>query len=80
MSAENVEQAMLMAALEELDGSLDELQELLEAEDGKNRLALQRLEEDGADLVRLDEMLSEWRDEVDIFASAGQLFHSNFLA
>ena len=30
MSAENVEQAMLMAALEELDGSLDELQELLE--------------------------------------------------
>ena len=84
MSAENVEQAMLMAALEELDGSLDELQELLEAEDGKNRLALQRLEEDGADLVRLDEMLSEWRDEVDIFAVLGldssEEFHSNFLA
>ncbi len=84
MHAENVEQATLMAALEELDGPLDELQELLEAEDGKNRLALQRLEEDGADLVRLDEMLSEWRDEVDIFDVLGldssEEFHSTFLA
>ena len=84
MHAENVEQATLMAALEELDGPLDELQELLEAEDGKSRLALQRLEEDGADLVRLDEMLSEWRDEVDIFDVLGldssEEFHSTFLA
>ena len=84
MHAENVEQATLMAALEELDGPLDELQELLEAEDGKSRLALQRLEEDGADLVQLDEMLSEWRDEVDIFDVLGldssEEFHSTFLA
>ena len=84
MPAENVEQATLMAALEELDGPLDELQELLEAEDGKSRLALQRLEEDGADLIRLDEMLSEWRDEVDIFDVLGldssEEFHSTFLA
>ena len=84
MHAENVEQATLMAALEELDGPLDELQELFEAEDGKSRLALQRLEEDGADLVRLDEMLSEWRDEVDIFDVLGldssEEFHSTFLA
>ena len=50
-----------MAALEELDGCLDELQELFEAEDKKARLALQRLAEDGADLVQLDEMLSGWR-------------------
>ena len=56
-----------MAALEELDGCLDELQELFEAEDKKARSALQRLEEDGADLVQLDEMLSGWRDEVDAF-------------
>ena len=73
-----------MAALEELDVSLDELQGLFDAEDGESRLALRRLEEDGADLVRLDEMLSEWREEVDVFdvldLDGSEEFHSNFLA
>ena len=84
MPAENVEQAKLVAALEELDGSLDELRELFDAEDEKTRLALQRLEEDGVDFVRLDEMLSGRRDEVDVFDVLGldrsEQFHSNFLA
>ena len=71
MPAENVEQAPLMTALEELDVSLDELQGLFDDEDGKARLALRRLEEDGADLVRLDEMLSVWREEVDVFNVLG---------
>ena len=84
MPAENVEQATLMTALEELDVSLDELQGLFDDEDGKARLALRRLEEDGADLVRLEEMLSGWREEVDVFDVLGldgsEEFHSNFLA
>ena len=84
MPAENVEQATLLAALEELDVSLDELQGLFDDEDGKARFALRGLEEDGADLVRLDEMLSGWRDEVDVFEVLGldgsEEFHSNFLA
>ena len=84
MPAEKVEQATLLAALEELDASLDELQGLFDDEDGKARLALRGLEEDGADLVRLDEMLSVWRDEVDVFddlkLDGSEEFHSNFLA
>ena len=84
MPAENVEQATLMTALEELDVSLAELQGLFDDEDGKARLALRRLEEDGADLVRLEEMLSVWREEVDVFDVLGldgsEEFHSNFLA
>jgi hypothetical protein len=84
MPAENVEQATLMTALEELDVSLDELQGLFDDEDGKARLALRRLEEGGADLVRLEEMLSVWREEVDVFDVLGldgsEEFHSNFLA
>ena len=58
MPAEDVELATLMAALEELDVSLHELRELFEAEAGNSRLALQRLEEDGADLVGLAGMLA----------------------
>ena len=84
MPDENVEQATLLAALEELDVSLDELRELFEAEDGNVCLALQRLEEDGADLVRLDGMLAGWLDEVDVFdvlrLDGSEEFHSNFLA
>ena len=84
MPAENVEQATLMTALEELDVSLAELRGLFDDEDGKARLALRRLEEDGADLVRLDEMLSGWREEVDVFDVLGldgsEEFHSNYLA
>ena len=84
MPAENVEPATLMAALEELDVSLHELRELFEAEDRSSRLALQRLEEDGADLVRLDAMLAEWLDEVDVFDALGlhgdEQFHSNLLS
>ena len=84
MPAENVEQATLMTALEELDVSLAELQGLFDDEDGKARLALRRLEEDGADLVRLEEMLSVWREEVDVFDVLGldgsEEFHSNYLA
>ena len=84
MPAEEVEQAALLAALEELDGSLDELGELFAVEDDRARLALERLEEDGADLDRLDEMLLERRDEVDLFDAlrldGSEEFHSNLLA
>ena len=84
MPAENVELATLMVALEELDVSLHELRELFEAEDRSSWLALQRLEEDGGDLVRLDAMLAEWLDEVDVFDALGlhddEQFHSNLLS
>ena len=84
MPAENVEQATLMAALEELDGSLDELRELFEAEGGNDLVALQILEEDGVDLIRLDGMLARRRAEVDVFdvlrLHGDEQFHSNLLA
>ena len=74
----------MIVELEELDLALDELRQLFDAEDGEVRSALQRLEEDGADLARLDEMLSGWREEVDIFdvlrLDGSEEFHSNFLA
>ena len=73
-----------LGELGELDIALDALRQLFDAEDGEARSALLRLEEDGADLVRLDEMLSLWRDEVDVFSTLGldgsEEFHSNFLA
>ena len=84
MPAEEVEQASLLGALEELDGSLDELRELLDGEDVDMALALGRLEEDGADLDRLDGMLAQWRGEVDVFDAlrlhGDEQFHSNLLA
>ena len=84
MPAEEVEQAALLGALEELDGSLDVLRELLDGEDADIVLALGRLEEDGADLVWLDGLLAEWRDEVDVFYAlrlhGDEQFHSNLLA
>ena len=84
MPAESVEQATLLAALQELDVSLDELQGLFDNEDGRARLALRGLEEDDEDLVRLEEMLSVWRNEVDTFDAlrlhGDEQFHSNFLA
>ena len=74
----------MIVELEELDLALDELRQLFDAEDGEVRSALRRLEEDGADLARLDEMLSGWREEVDIFdvlrLDGSEEFHSNFLA
>ena len=84
MSTGDVGKPAMMVELEELDLALDELRQRFDVEDGKARSALRRLEEDGADFVRLDEMLSRWRDEVDIFDTLGldgsEEFHSNFLA
>ena len=84
MPVEDVEQAALVAALEELDSSLDEFRELFDAENEKNRLALQALEEEGADLDQLDGMLSERQGEVDIFDAlrldGSEEFNSNLLA
>ena len=84
MPVEDVEQTALVAALGELDASLDELRELFNAENEKTRLSLRGLEEDGADLIRLAGMLAGWRDEVDLFDALGlhgdELFHSNLLA
>ena len=84
MSAEEIGQAALLGALEELDSSLDELRELLDGEDADIVLALGRLEEDGANLIRLGEMLAEWQEEVDIFdvlsLHGDEQFHSNLLA
>ena len=84
MPVEDVEQAALVAALEELDSSLDEFRELFDAENEKTRLALWCLEEDGADLNRLGGMLARWRDEVDVFDAlrlhGDEQFHSNLLA
>ena len=56
LPAEEIEQTALLVALEELDGSLDELRRLFAVEDDRARLALERLEEEGADLHRLDGM------------------------
>ena len=57
--AEEVEQAALLGALEELDPALDELGQLFAVENDRAVLALERLEEDGTDLDRLDGMLAE---------------------
>ena len=84
MPAEEIEPTALLVALEELDGSLDELGQLFAVENDRARLALERLEEDGADLIRLDGMLTQWRDEVDVFDAlrlhGDEQFHSNLLA
>ena len=73
-----------MAALGELDLDLDELGRLFVVENDRARLVLERLAEDGCDLDRLDGMLAEWRDEVDVFDAlglhGGEQFHSNVLA
>lgn len=67
-----------------MDGSLDELGELFTVEDDRARLAPERLEEDDADLHRLDGMLAEWRGEVDVFDAlrlhGDEQFHSDLLA
>ena len=74
----------LRAALDKLDLALDELGRLFGVENDRARLALQGLEEDGAELHRLDGMLAEWQDEVDAFDAlrlhGDELFHSNLLA
>ena len=73
-----------MTELGELDLALDELGQLFAVENDQARLALERLEEDGADLHRLDGMLARWRDEVDVFDAlrlhGDEQFHSNLLA
>ena len=71
MGTGDVDKPAMMVELEELDLALDELRQVFDAEDGKARLVLRRLGEDGADLARLDEMLSGWRDEVDVFSTLG---------
>ena len=84
MIADAGETTALMTELGELDPALDELGQLFAVENDRARLALERLEEDGADLQRLDGMLAEWRDEVDVFDALGlhgdEQFHSNLLA
>lgn len=84
MIADAGETTALMAELVELDLALDGLGRLFAIEDGRARLALERLEEDGADLHRLDGMLAQWREEVDVFDAlrlhGDEQFHSNLLA
>ena len=84
MIADAGETTALMMELGELDLALDELGQLFAVENDWTRLALERLEEDGADLERLDGMLALWRDEVDVFDALGlhgdEQFHSNLLA
>ena len=74
----------LMTELGELDLALDELGQLFAVENDRARLVLERLEEDGADLDRLDGMLAQWQDEVDVFDAlrlhGDEQFHSNLLA
>ena len=64
--------------------ALDGLGQLFAVENDRARLALERLEEDGADLDRLDGMLARWRGEVDVFDAlrlhGDEQFHSNLLA
>ena len=78
------ETTALMTELGELDLTLDELGQLFAVENDRARLALERLEEDGADLHRLDGMLARWQDEVDVFDAlrlhGDEQFHSNLLA
>ena len=84
MIADAGETKALMTELEELDLALDELGQLFAVENDRARLVLERLEEDGADLHRLDGMLARWRDEVDVFDAlrlhGDEQFHSNLLA
>ena len=84
MIADAGETAALMAALEELDLDLDELGRLFGVENDRARLALERLEGDSCEIDRLDGMLAEWRDEVDVFDAlrlhGDEQFHSNLLA
>ncbi len=84
MIADAGETTALMTELGELDLALDELGQLFAVENDRARLALERLEEDGADLHRLDGMLARWRDEVDVFDAlrlhGDEQFHSNLLA
>ena len=84
MIANAGETTALMVELGELDLALDELGQLFAVENDRTRLALERLEEDGADLDRLDGMLAQWRDEVDVFDAlrlhGDEQFHSNLLA
>ena len=84
MIADAGETRALMTELGELDLALDELGQLFTVENDRARLVLERLEEDGADLHRLDGMLARWRDEVDVFDAlrlhGSEQFHSNLLA
>ena len=84
MIADAGETTALTTELGELDLALDELGQLFAIENDRARLALERLEEDVADLDRLDGMLAQWRGEVDVFDAlrlhGDEQFHSNFLA
>ena len=84
MIANAGETTALMTELGELDLALEELGQLFAVENEQARRALERLEEDGADLIRLDGMLSERQDEVDVFDAlrlhGDEQFHSNLLA
>ena len=84
MIADPGETAELKAALDELDLDLDELGQVFGVENDRARLALERLEGDSGELDRLDGMLVEWRDEVDVFDALSlhgdEQFHSNLLA
>ena len=59
MIANAGETTALMTELGELDLALDELGQLFAVENEQARLAVARLEEDGADLDRLDGMLAQ---------------------
>ena len=84
MIADAGETTALITELGELDLALDKLGQLFAVENDRARLALERLEEDGADLDRLDGMLAQWRGEVDVFDAlrlhGDEQFHSNLLA
>ena len=84
MIADAGETTALRRDLGELDLALDGLGQLFAVENDRARLALERLEEDGADLIRLEGMQSERQGEVDIFDAlrldGSEEFHSNLLA
>ena len=84
MIADAGETTALMTELGDLDLALDELGQLFAVENDRARLALERLEQDGADLERLDGMLAQWRGDVDVFDAlrlhGDEQFHSNLLA
>ena len=84
MIADAGETTARMTELGELDLALDDLGQLFAVENDRARLALEGLEEDGADLHRLDGMLARWRGEVDVFDAlrlhGDEQFHSNLLA
>ncbi len=83
MIADAAETKALMTTLGELDLDLDELGQVFGVENDRARLALERLEGDSGELGRLDGMLVEWQDEVDVFDGLGLhgdgRFHSNRL-